>query len=598
MGNKLKALLKSQFRYLHFFYQILKIRMLLILMISICYSLVDALSLSIFIPLFQIASGEETGNVGQKSSYFIQFFDWIGVQPTVNAVLIIMIFFFSLKAVFRYIDIFYRVLATSYFVKRIRYKLLEAISQVEYAKFVTVNYGTIQNSVTGEILNINNAFAQYISLIQSLTFVFVYLFLSFLTNPKFSLIVIIGGWLSRLVFKSLYKSSEALSLKITHQNNELSGLVLQKTANYKYLKSTALLSRYLAKINDKVRAIEKQVVVLGRTTAKVMAFREPIIILFLALAIFIQMNVLEGKFNAIIIILLFFYRAFGSLMSVQQSWTAFLKYVGSVKHYETFLNELKSNSEKSGKEVFESLEKEISFEKVSFTYSSGKPILDAIDLKILKNNSVAIVGKSGAGKTTLVNLVCGLLKPTSGTIAVDGQSLSEMQLASFRNKIGFIAQETVVFNDTLFNNVTFWDEKNEANLSRFFEAIKKVDLEEFLQKSEGGEDTLLGDSGVVMSGGQRQRLSIARELYKNIEILILDEATSALDSQTEKFIQESIEKLKGHLTIIIIAHRLSTIKHADTIVLLKEGKVDATGNYQELIQNSPSFAQMVALQEL
>ncbi|WP_297511872.1 ABC transporter ATP-binding protein [Flavobacterium sp.] len=570
----------------------------MILLISVFYSLIDALSLTIFIPLFQIASGEDTGSVSQKTSYFIRFFEWIGLQPNVNSVLLLMIFFFSLKALFRYVDVFYRVLATSYFIKRIRHRLLEAIANVEYAKFVTLNYGTIQNTVTGEILNVNNAFAQYISVIQNLIFVFVYLLLSFLTNPKFTLIVIVGGWLSRWVFKSLYKSSETLSLKITHQNNELSGLVLQKTGNYKYLKSTALLARYLSKINDKVNAIEKQVVVLGKNSAKVMAFREPIIVLFLVLAIFIQMNILGGKFNAIIVILLFFYRAFGSLMSVQQSWTAFLKYVGSVNHYESFLDELKTNAESTQGNSFQSFEKSVSLSNVSFAYQNGKSILNAVNLTIPKNNSIAIVGKSGSGKTTLVNLICGLLKPSTGEIVVDGQPLRTINLASFRQKIGFIAQETVVFNDTLFNNVTFWDEKNEYNVKRFNEAIKKVDLEAFMQRSENGADTILGDSGVVMSGGQRQRLSIARELYKNIEILILDEATSALDSQTEKFIQESIENLKGQLTIIIIAHRLSTIKHADTIVLLKDGEVEASGNYQELLQKSATFAQMVALQEL
>lgn len=598
MRNQLKAILKSQFKYLHFFYRILKVRLIMILLISIFYSLIDALSLTIFIPLFQIASGEDTGSVSQKTSYFIRFFEWIGLQPNVNSVLLLMIFFFSLKALFRYVDVFYRVLATSYFVKRIRHRLLEAIANVEYAKFVTLNYGTIQNTVTGEILNVNNAFAQYISVIQNLIFVFVYLLLSFLTNPKFTLIVIVGGWLSRWVFKSLYKSSETLSLKITHQNNELSGLVLQKTGNYKYLKSTALLARYLSKINDKVNAIEKQVVVLGKNSAKVMAFREPIIVLFLVLAIFIQMNILGGKFNAIIVILLFFYRAFGSLMSVQQSWTAFLKYVGSVNHYESFLDELKTNAESTQGNSFQSFEKSVSLSNVSFAYQNGKSILNAVNLTIPKNNSIAIVGKSGSGKTTLVNLICGLLKPSTGEIVVDGQPLRTINLASFRQKIGFIAQETVVFNDTLFNNVTFWDEKNEYNVKRFNEAIKKVDLEAFMQRSENGADTILGDSGVVMSGGQRQRLSIARELYKNIEILILDEATSALDSQTEKFIQESIENLKGQLTIIIIAHRLSTIKHADTIVLLKDGEVEASGNYQELLQKSATFAQMVALQEL
>jgi subfamily B ATP-binding cassette protein MsbA len=436
------------------------------------------------------------------------------------------------------------------------------------------------------------------AVIQNIIFVMIYLFLSMLTNPKFTLIVIIGGWLSRWVFKALYKNSENLSLEITKGNNDLSSLVMQKTANYKYLKSTAYLKRYLNKVNEMVHAIERKVVVLGKTSAKVLSFREPIIVLFLVVAIYIQINVLGGKFNAIIVILLFFYRAFGSLMSVQQAWTAFLKYVGSVNFYTSFLADLKSHQEKETGIAFESLKRSIHLNKVSFAYPDGKPILKAIELEIPKNHTVAVVGKSGSGKTTLVNLICGLLKPTAGKIQINETDLSHFEVNSYRSKIGFIAQETVVFNDSLFNNVTFWDEKNEANMLRFLEVIKKVDLVEFYLRNDAKEDLMLGENGVVMSGGQRQRLSIARELYKNIEILILDEATSALDSQTEKFIQESIENLKGQLTIIIIAHRLSTIKHADTIVLLQDGEVETSGNYQELLEKSSTFAQMVALQEL
>lgn len=598
MGNKIKALLKSQFQYLLFFYQFLRGRLLLILIISVCYSLVDALSLSIFIPLFQVASGEASQTVGDKSSYFLAFFDAIGIQPTVNIVLILMVVFFTLKAVFRYVDVYYRLVTASFFVKKVRFQLLEAIAKVEYSKYVTINYGTIQNSVIGEILNIYNAYAQYMSVIQNIIFVFIYIFLSLMTNPKFTLIVIVGGWLSRWVFKALYKNSENLSLEITKGNNDLSSLVMQKTANYKYLKSTAYLTKYLDKVNDMVHVIERKVVVLGKTSAKVLSFREPIIVLFLVLAIYIQINVLEGKFNSIIVILLFFYRAFGSLMSVQQGWTAFLKYVGSVNFYESFLTDLKAHQEQDAGKSFDTLQSSIVLDKVSFAYQDGKSILNGIELEIPKNHTIAIVGKSGSGKTTLVNLICGLLKPTAGAIKVNQTNLFDYQLNSFRHKIGFIAQETVVFNDTLFNNVTFWDEKSEANIQRFLEVITKVDLIEFYERSDAKEDLILGESGVVMSGGQRQRLSIARELYKNIEILILDEATSALDSQTEKFIQESIEKLKGQLTIIIIAHRLSTIKHADNIVLLKDGEVETTGNYQELLQKSATFAQMVALQEL
>ncbi|WP_326384754.1 ABC transporter ATP-binding protein [Flavobacterium sp. SUN052] len=553
-----------------------------------------------FIPLFQIASGEKNtvASTNENSDAFLKIFSFFNLSPTINSVLILMVFFFSLKAVFRYIDVFYRVLATSYFNKQIRNNLLTSISNLKYSKFVTIDFGTIQNSVTSESLSINNAFAQYISVIQNMIFVVVYIGLSFLTNPKFSAIVVFGGWASRFLFKSLYRDSEKLSYSITKENNKLSSLVLQQVTNFKYLKSTALMKTYLSRVNKTVDTIEKEVVILGKTSAKVMSFREPIIVLFLVAAIYIQINVIGGTFNSIVVILLFFYRAFGSLMSVQQSWTAFLKYVGSVKHYIDFTTELKAEKELEAGAEFKSFNNEILINNISFCYANKIDVLSNISFTIKKNNTIAFVGKSGSGKTTLVNIVSGLLQPTSGEILIDSTNMRDFNIESFRKKIGFISQETVVFNDTIFNNVTFWSEKNEENLARFYDVIKKVDLLEFVEKSTLKEDISLGDNGVVMSGGQRQRLSIARELYKDIEILVLDEATSSLDSQTERFIQESIESLKGHITIVVIAHRLSTIKNADTIVLVNNGKIEEQANYEDLISKSVTFAKMVSLQEL
>lgn len=576
----------------------MKTRLFFIFAISILYSFVDAISLTMFIPLFQIASGEGSASSTGTSDVFMQVFNYFNLKPTVNSVLLIMLFFFLLKAAFRYFDVYYRVLATSYFNKKIRSNLLSNISNLKYSKFVTLNFGTIQNSVTTEILSINNAFSQYVSVVQNIIFVLVYIGLSFLTNPKFTIIVIIGGWLSRFLFKSLYKSSQSLSYSITNENNKLSGLVLQQVTNFKYLKSTALMKNYLNKINTTVDDIEKDVIVLGKTSAKVMSFREPIIVVFLLIAIYIQVNIIGGTFSSIIVILLFFYRAFGSLMSVQQSWTAFLKYVGSIVHYEKFTAELKSEKETQNGIAFEGFETNIQLKNISFRYNDKSKVIDGVTLDIPKNKTLAFVGKSGSGKTTLVNILCGLLSPTSGKVLVDSKELSLYSIDTFRSKIGFISQETVVFNDTLFNNVTFWSPKNEVNLKRFNDVIQQVDLTDFVEKAELKEDIALGDNGVVMSGGQRQRLSIARELYKNIEILILDEATSALDSQTEKFIQESVDSLKGKITIVVIAHRLSTIKNADSIVLINAGKLESQGNYNELLQISPTFAKMVSLQEL
>jgi len=285
-------------------------------------------------------------------------------------------------------------------------------------------------------------------------------------------------------------------------------------------------------------------------------------------------------------------------MTVQQSWTAFLKYVGSITQYMSFISDVNDFKEESVGEEFTSFNNKIMLQEVSFEYNNQTKIVKDISLDIIKNTTLAFVGKSGSGKTTLVNIICGLLTPTSGKLFIDNQEMNKFSIDSIRSKIGFISQETVVFNDSLFNNITFWQDKNETTLKKFNDVIDKVDLTDFVQNSNLKEDIVLGDNGVIMSGGQRQRLSIARELYKNIEILILDEATSALDSHTERLIQNSIEALKGQITIIVIAHRLSTIKHADKIVLIEDGSIAAEGTYNELLLNSVTFTTMVSLQEL
>jgi subfamily B ATP-binding cassette protein MsbA len=191
-----------------------------------------------------------------------------------------------------------------------------------------------------------------------------------------------------------------------------------------------------------------------------------------------------------------------------------------------------------------------------------------------------------------------LLKPVSGHVKVDEISLDVINLDSYQKRIGYIAQEPVVFSDTIFNNITFWDSPNEENIKRFQKAIEQASIKKFIEELPEKENTLLGNNGINLSGGQKQRISIARELYKEIDILILDEATSALDSETEREIQENIDKLKGNYTIVIIAHRLSTIKSADVICLMDQGRLSDQGNFDELIIKSDKFKRMVELQEI
>jgi subfamily B ATP-binding cassette protein MsbA len=214
------------------------------------------------------------------------------------------------------------------------------------------------------------------------------------------------------------------------------------------------------------------------------------------------------------------------------------------------------------------------------------------------NETIAFVGESGSGKTTLVNILAGLIPADEGLVYINDINRNEIDIKSYQSKVGYITQDPVIFNDTIFNNVTLWDEPNAVNIQRFHSVLEKAAIDSFVLEQPLGANTILGNDGVNLSGGQKQRISIARELYKDIEFLIMDEATSALDSETERAIQESIDALKGFYTIFIVAHRLSTIRNADRIVVMNKGEIQQIGSYEELINSSVLFKKMIELQEL
>jgi subfamily B ATP-binding cassette protein MsbA len=195
-------------------------------------------------------------------------------------------------------------------------------------------------------------------------------------------------------------------------------------------------------------------------------------------------------------------------------------------------------------------------------------------------------------------MIAGLLPCDHGEMRIDGIDITNINVESYQKRIGYITQEPVIFNDTIFNNVTFWAPRTAENEQKCIEALQKASVHQFVSDQPLGVETQLGNNGINLSGGQKQRISIARELYKDIDILIMDEATSALDSETEKMIQENIEALKGQYTILMVAHRLSTIKNADAIVLMDNGRIKEMGNFQELIERVPRFKTMVELQEV
>lgn len=240
-----------------------------------------------------------------------------------------------------------------------------------------------------------------------------------------------------------------------------------------------------------------------------------------------------------------------------------------------------------------SFEEGIRFENVSFKYSQ-EPVLKNVSLEIRKGQMVAIVGPSGAGKSTMADLIPRFYDVTSGSITLDGKDIRDYNQKDLISLMGIVTQEAILFNDTIYNNITFGMEN--VTREEVENAARIANAEEFILAMEDGYDTNIGDRGAKLSGGQRQRIAIARAVLKNPPILILDEATSALDTESERLVQDALTKLMKNRTSIVIAHRLSTIQHADSIVVLQDGQIVEQGSHHQLLTNKGLYSHLCELQ--
>jgi subfamily B ATP-binding cassette protein MsbA len=561
--------------------------------------ILDGFGLAMFLPMLEQINGDGSGAGDQMGnlSFLVDGLAYLGLDMTLTVVLMTMLFFFTLKGIVKFAEQYKKVVYRQYFIKNIRMNNISSLANFSYDQFVLSDVGRIQNTMTGEIERVGQAFNFYMLILQQGVVLIVYVVLAILANPEFAILVAIGGVLTNLAFGKLFKATKRLSTKLTKVNHGFQGLIIQQVSQFKYLKATGLIRGYAKKLIDKVHEIEDSQRKIGVLNAIMTGIREPLLIGVVVVVILVQVKMMGGTLGSVILSILFFYRALTSVMQMQPSWNKYLGLSGSLDNLEEFTKDLKGGKESTGKSGFKYFKQKIQLQNVNFDYGDT-PILQNINLEIPKNETIAFVGESGSGKTTLLNVIAGLLKPVHGTVFIDGQDLKQIHTPLFQKRIGYITQEPVIFNDSIFNNVTFWDEPTPKNIEKFNLALQRASISEFVEEQPHQSETLLGNNGINISGGQKQRLSIARELYKDVDFLFLDEATSALDTETEKQIQESFTALKGQYTIVIIAHRLSTIKDADRLVFLKKGRIDHIGTYQELIDKSEDFSRMVAMQEI
>lgn len=595
--NYFKKYIRENFSNFTYFYSILRSRLLIVIGFSILVGLLDSIGLTMFLPLLQLADGSDKSVDLGNLSFITDFLSYFNIELTIVKVLFLLMVIFLLKGFIVYKSNVYKLLSQHMLAEKIRLSIVDKFPLFQYKQFVKTDIGKIQNIFLGEIGRLTATYNNYITMIQGIIMILVYMTFSFVVDWQFALLVCLGGVLSDVVFKRINKLTKEKSKDISIITNIFANNLIQYVNNFKYIKATGKIQDYKIQVKQSIDNMHKVHIGMGVLNSKVLAFREPLLVCIVALVILLQVTFFNVPISAILISLLFFYRALIAIVGVQNNYNNAIANQGAIDNIKSFIHELDVYSEKVENKVFPGFTTSLKINDLTFKYDE-RIILDNISLEIPKNKTIAFVGESGSGKTTLVNIITKLLHPNTGTITVDGVNLNEYNQFSYQSTIGYISQEPTIFNDTIYNNVTFWASKTPENIECFNTVLKQAAIFDFIQTLPNKEESLLGNNGVNLSGGQRQRISIARELYKDVQILILDEATSALDSETEKEIQSSIDTLKGQVTIISIAHRLSTIKNADMIYLMDKGKIIDYDSFDQLVQKSDRFKKMVQLQEM
>ncbi len=301
---------------------------------------------------------------------------------------------------------------------------------------------------------------------------------------------------------------------------------------------------------------------------------------------------LDGKF--FILYLILFSQIISPVKAFSDAWFKISKGQASLDRMGTILNAKNNLVDLPGSKEIDGIKEEVKFDKVSFAYGKEK-VLNEVSFTIKKGETVALVGPSGGGKSTIADLLSRFYNASGGQITVDNTPLTDIKIKSWRSMLGIVSQHSILFNDTITNNIALGSEN--PNLERVKQAAHVANAGDFIEDSSNGYDTNIGDGGNKLSGGQKQRVSIARAIYANPDLLILDEATSALDTESEQLVQKAIENLTQDRTTLVIAHRLSTIQNANRIIVIDKGRIRESGTHDELISQNGLYAKLVQMQQ-
>ena len=573
-----------------------------LLIIMIFAALSEAIGLGLIIPFFGIILGDSTLTVNIKVvSYFNQFFAQI--FPENQRLMGISIIIFA-TFLFKNIFIYLRSVLSIHFNNSLRKfwssKIMERYLQGEYDYIISQKRGTLINNLINEPMMASKFIGQFAEYILRIIVALSIYAVMLITNWQVTLLLTLAMVLILGVF---WKASTRFSIETGKKrlilNQEIAAEGEQSLNGIRQVKLFSLEDNVNKSFTKKFNNLRKIFVRLGIYQSLPAPLGETLIILSLVLALIYFEYFGNTPVIAVMPIMAFLattsQRLYRNIAQVISGRMLLLSYIPALKLVHKLINEEEFKREDLTHGVdIDHLSGDIVFKDVGFSYENSSPLFKGLNLRIPKNKITAVVGRSGSGKSSLVDLLCGLFKGYKGNILIGDNELRTLNLTSWRKTIGFVSQDTFLFNDTVRENILLG--KQDASEDEIETAARTAYAHDFVGSLPKGYATILGDRGQKLSGGQRQRITVARALIRLPELLIFDEATSALDSESEKLIQQSIEDLSEHKTIIIIAHRISTIKNADVIYVMDKGRIFESGTYEELIDKRGLFQSMVLQQ--
>ena len=558
---------------------------------------VEELSKSTTLPVFKLSIDyfKEVFNF-----YMHQVVTEYGKFGSLIFVCIVVILSFTLANIFKYFSAIIMAKAKALTIRNMRIDIYKSVSRLHVGYFTDTRKGDIISRISNDIQQIENSISHNLRIIfrEPLMVIGYFAFLIY-QSPSLTLFTLImlpfAGFIISEIAKRLKKvateGQESLGRQMNILDETISGMRVIKAFNaVGYI--NRMFSKEVKKYADIDYSFSKRYE-LSSPVSEILGAISIAGILFYGGDQVLNKGTFDG--SSFLVFIAVFTQILQPTKAIAGAVTHFQRGIASGERVFEIVDIKPAIENKSNPIKLETFEHEIEFKNVSFSYDSKK-VLDNVSFKVKKGKTVALVGPSGGGKSTLANLVPRFYDPDEGEVLIDGLSLKDYDYKSIRHHMGIVTQESILFNDSLWNNIAFGlDEVNEEDVIK---AAKIANAHDFITQEPEGYRRIIGDRGSKLSGGQKQRVTIARALLKNPSILILDEATSALDSESEMLVQDAIYSLMKSRTSVVIAHRLSTIQNADEILVINEGKIVERGTHNNLMKLDGIYQKLTAMQGL